>query len=602
MTRAVLPRDEIALEHTWAAESIFASLEAWESAFEAGEAEIAALDRFRGHLADGPIVLADWFDAAEQLYTHIGHVYIYATLRFTPNMADPIGASMNDRAGGLVGRAFAAVAFADPEMIAIGFETLRHWVQTEARLQPMAHYIDVLERQQEHVRSAEVEQVLGMVTDSFGTAESIHGLLVDTDLKFPAARTSTGDAVDTSQGNIDALLSDPDREVRRTAWEQYSDAHLAVRHTLAGCLSAGVKHHVFTSRVRGYPSSLAAALAPQFLPEAVFHNLIDTFKKHLPTWHRYWKLRREALGYERLHVYDIWAPLSTSSPEIPYSQAVDWITAGMAPLGDEYIAVMRQGSLDDRWVDIYPNQQKMSGAFSTGWPGTRPFILMSYTDDVYSLSTLAHELGHSMHSYYAWKAQPFFYANYGTFVAEVASNFNQALVRRHLMDHNPDRDFQIALIEESMKNFHRYFFIMPTLARFELEIHQRVERGEALTADQLIDLMGGLFAEAYGGEVEFDAERIGITWAEFPNHMYGNFYVWQYATGIAAAAALADTVVQDGAAAAERYLDFLRAGSSQYPLDVLKAAGVDMTSPAPVDQAFEALGGLIDRLEARLAV
>jgi len=255
-----------------------------------------------------------------------------------------------------------------------------------------------------------------------------------------------------------------------------------------------------------------------------------------------------------------------------------------------------------RWVDIYPNKGKRAGAFSSGWQGTHPFILMNYNNDVYGLSTLAHELGHSMHSYYTWQTQPAIYSNYTIFVAEVASNFNQALVRDYLFRVNQDRDFQIALIEEAMANFHRYFFIMPILAQFELEIHERVERGDPLTADSLNTLMLDLFREGYGDEVAIDADRIGITWAEFPTHLYANFYVYQYATGIAGAHALAEGVLAGQPGARESYLAFLKAGSSLTPLDALKLAGVDMTAPEPVDAAFRVLSGMVDRLEQLLGV
>jgi oligoendopeptidase F len=258
---------------------------------------------------------------------------------------------------------------------------------------------------------------------------------------------------------------------------------------------------------------------------------------------------------------------------------------------------MRRGLLEQRWVDIYPNKGKRAGAFSAGSQGTHPFILMSYSDDIFSMSTLAHELGHSLHSYYSWRTQPFIYARYPLFLAEVASNFNQAMVRAHLLATQTDRDLQVAVIEEAMNNFHRYFLIMPTLARFELDIHERMERGEALPAKTLVTVMTDLFREAYGDEVEVDSDRVGITWAEFPTHMYMNFYVYQYATGISAAHALAEGVLAGAPGAAEKYLAFLKAGGSRYPLDTLRLAGVDMTSPEPVERAFGVLANMVDRLE-----
>lgn len=597
MARALPLRSEIRLEDTWDVASVFPSDDTWADAFRDVEEALPRIDSFKGRLAENPEVLADWIDFQSQLYLQLGKVYVYANMRYAVDTVDSEAKSKTDRAGALFARLGAACAFAEPEMLGIGFGTLRSWLELEPRLAPYQHYFDTLERRHEHVRSAEVEEVLGMALDPLGTAQETHSILVDTDLVFAPARGSGGEEIEPAQGNISALLSDADREIRRTAWESYADAHLAVKHTLANSLSTGVKQDVFFARARQYASSLEAALQPNNIPTEVFHNLIDTFKRHLPTWHRYWRVRREALGYDRLHVYDIKAPLVNHEQKIPYDLALEWITSGMRPLGDEYVEILRRGATEERWIDIYPNQHKTSGAYSDGWPGTHPFILMSYTDDIYSMSTLAHELGHSLHSYFTSREQPFVYSNYGLFVAEVASNFNQALVRAYLLQHNLDPGFQIMLIEEAMSNFHRYFFIMPTLARFELEIHQRVEAGGALTADDLMGLMTELFREGYGGEVEIDEDRIGITWAQFPSHLYANFYVYQYATGISGANALAEGVLNGEQGAAERYLTFLKAGGSLFPLDALRLAGVDMTGTEPIERAFGVLDRMIERLE-----
>ncbi len=595
-------RSAIAPEHTWNTPSIFADTAAWEAAFARAAEHVSRLGRFRGQLAGGPASLADWLEEIQGVHRALGQVVVYASMCRAVDTTDQEAAARFDRARGLQAHALAAAAFAEPELIAIGFDTLRRWVRDEPRLAIYEHYVDRLERRQAHVRSPEVEELLGHLTDPFRTAAATHGILTDADLVFAQARaTGQPEPIEVAQGNLGALLSHPDREVRRTSWESYADAHLAHRHAMANCIAAGVKQNVFLARARRYGSSLEAALEPNHIPLVVFHNLINTYRRHLSTWHRYWRIRRRALGYDRLHVYDRGAPLTRNRPRVPFAQAVDWIVRGMQPLGDEYVTVMRRGLLEERWVDIYPNKGKASGAFSTGTPGTYPFILMSYYDDIFGMSTLAHELGHSMHSYYSWQTQPLIYARYGLFLAEVASNFNQAMVRAHLLASQPDPDFQIAVIEEAMSNFHRYFLIMPTLARFELEIHERLERGQALTARDLIALMTDLFREAYGGEVEVDADRIGVTWAEFPTHLYSNFYVYQYATGIAGANALVDRILGGTARATDHYLAFLKAGGSAYPLDSLKRAGVDLSSPEPVERAFEVLSRLVDRLDRLLA-
>ncbi len=595
MTKIVPLRHEIAVEHTWNVESIFPTHEAWHLEKEAIVAELPNLLRFRGKLGQGATVLADLLQESETLLFRLGKIYEYGTLVYTVNLGDKEANAIYQQSRATDGQIKSALSFIKPEMLAIGFDTLQTWIKEEPRLALYEHYVEQLERFRPHVRSAEVEELLGQLSDPFRSATTTHSTLTDLNLIIePAAGESP---IPIAQGNISALLVDENREVRRTAWQNYADAHLSYKDTMANVVATGVKQHAFQAQARRYESSFASALANNHIPQGVFHNLIATFRKNLPIWHRYWRVRRKALGYEKLHVYDIKAPLTKRAPNVSYEQAVEWICEGMKPLGDEYVSTMRQGCLQDRWVDIYPNQGKRSGAFSCGSQGTYPFILMSYNDDLFSLSTLAHELGHSMHSYYTCTTQPFVYANYSIFVAEVASNFNQALVRKHLLEQHPDPAFQISIIEEAMSNFHRYYLIMPTLARFELELHERVERGEALTADSMIELMTALFRECYGDEVEIDEQRIGITWAQFPIHLYLNFYVYMYATGIAGAHALADRVLSDTPNAAQDYLNFLKAGSSGYPLDVLKQAGVDLTTPDPVQKGFDVLSGMVDRLE-----
>jgi oligoendopeptidase F len=597
MPQRVPERSEIPAEYTWDASSVFATEAGWEAALVEVAGRTEQLAAFRGRLAEGPAVLADYLALAEELLRVAGKAGVYARMFYAVSTGDQAAQARADRAAVAAARLAAAMAFGEPELLAIGPDTLRRWADEEPRLAHYAHHFARLARRAPHVRSAEVEELLRQVAEPFSAASGIHGVLTNADMRFAPAEDAAGEGYEIAQGTINALVTHPDREVRRTAWESYADSHLALKNAQASMLAAGVKQDVFAARARRYGSSLEAALGPSFIPLEVFHNLIAVFKANLPTWHRYWRLRRRALGLAELHVYDTKAPLTPAPLKVPYRQSVEWICDGMAPLGDQYVAAMRRGLTEQRWVDVYPNRGKRAGAFSMGAPGTHPFIMMSYNDDIFGLSTLAHELGHSMHSYYTRSTQPFVYANYGLFLAEVASNFNQALVRDHLLRRLEGRDEQISVIEEAMANFHRYFFIMPTLARFELEIHERAERGQALTADSMIALMADLFAEGYGDEVVLDRERVGSTWMQFSTHLYANFYVYQYATGISGAHALARGVLAGEPGAAERYLGFLRAGSSAYPLDVLRAAGVDMASPAPVEQTFAVLAGYVERLE-----
>lgn len=594
----ITERSAIPDRYKWDPYSIFPSQAAWEAAIDETDAMIATAAQFRGRLREGPHVVNEFLGLSEAILRNVGQITVFATMFYAVDTNDREASAMRDRAIGLQARASAALAFGEPELLAIGGEQLLAWAERDEHLATYTHYFERLIARAAHIRSAEIEELLGQVRDPFAAASAIHGVLANAELHFPPARDSQGVAHEITQGTINALITHPDRTLRKNAWEGYADAHIAVENTMAQCLAAGVKQNVFIARARRYASALEAALKPNFIPLEVFHNLIATFERHLPVWHRYWRVRRAALGIDELHVYDTKAPLATPLV-VPYEQAIEWICEGMAPLGAEYVQIMRRGLQEQRWVDVYPNRGKRAGAFSTGAPGTHPFIMMSYNDDIFSLSTLAHELGHSMHSYYTRRTQPVIYTNYGLFLAEVASNFNQALVRDYLFKTLSDRNAQIAIIEEAMANFHRYFFVMPTLARFELIIHQRAERGQPLTATIFNELMADLFAEGYGSEVVVDRGRVGNTWAQFSTHLYSNFYVYQYATGIAGAHALAAPILAGEAGAAERYInEFLKAGGSRFPLEVLRRAGVDLASPEPIERTFAIMASYIDRLEA----
>lgn len=589
-------REAVPIEETWDLESVFDTPKDWGAACDVLRAKLPKLAGYRGRLKKGPQILSEYIPLFEDATRLIGKIFVYASNGYAVNALDQVAAGRLGQARSLYASFRAATAFTNPELLAIGFPILHQWMEERPELQYLAHYLDRLENQQTHTRSGEVEQVLAMASDPLSVPRSIFESLTSADMVFQPAVDSNGKRTSIGQSNIYSLLGHPDRALRRSTWENYADGYLALKNTLTNVLLGAVKRDVFNARVRNHSSSLEASLSANFVPVEVFHNLIKVFKKNLPTWHRYWALRRRALGYDTLHVYDIKAPLSEHKPVVPFEQAVEWICEGMRPMGEEYVGILRKGCLEDRWVDRSRNVGKRKGAFSSGSQGTHPFIMMSYDDSVFSLSTLAHELGHSMHSYFSRLNQRMLYSRYGLFSAETASNFNQAMVRSYLLRTQTDRDFQLALLEEALSNYHRYFFIMPTLARFELELHERVERSEPVNAEILIELAAGLFKEGYADEVAFDRDRIGITWAQF-GHMYMNFYVYQYATGISGAHALVERILSGVDGAAEQYVDFLKSGGSRYPLEAIQLAGVDMRSPKPIETAFANLARLIDRLE-----
>ena len=594
---ALPKRSELDPNYTWNLESIYSTTDDWEADYKRVEKALPELESYKGHLADSASKLREWFSALEATWERAGHLNVYSRMLHDSDTTNQDATALKDRSGNLLARFMAATAFSDPELLAIPRERIEQFISEVPELGMYRHYLDMLWKREGHVRSPEVEAALAMAGDALDSSRNTHGILADADLKYGTVDTGEGEPVEVAGGTINALMRHPDIKVRKAAWEQYADGYLTYKNTFAASIAGGMKKDAFYARARNYKSSLDAAMSRNFIPMEVYTNMIETSRRKLPVWHRYWSVRRRALGLDMLHPYDVWSPLTKNEPKIAFKDGVDMICAGMQPLGDEYVQPMRKGLLEQRWVDVYPNQGKRSGAYSSGFYGTNPFILMSYNDNLTDVSTLAHELGHSMHSYFSRKTQPLIYAGYSMFVAETASNFNQAMVRDYLLRTHDDPNFQISILEEAMSNFHRYFFVMPILARFELQIHERIERGEALTADNLISLMADLFREGYGPEVEVDRDRVGITWAQFPIHMYLNFYVYQYSTGISAANALAQHVLHDGPQAAEDYKQFLKSGSSMYPLDALKLAGVDMTSPEPVERAFDVFEGYVDRLE-----
>ena len=597
--KTVPPRNEIPKVDTWNHESVFKDFQAWEDEVKAIQDELKTFQRFHSTFTQSPEQLAEALETRDLLTGRLMTVLMYAMISHEVDKTDQKAAMLPGKAYGLVAQAQATAAFIEPGILSLGEDKVLEWSQSETRLNTYTHYLKNLFRKQAHVRSAEVEELLGMLADPFSSTANTAGMLTDADIKFAPAIDSQGQEYQVTQGSLPGILSLPDREARRTAWENYNDGNLAYQNTLSSNLITSIKQNVFVMRARRFSNTLEASLFENNIPEEVFHNLLNTFRNNIPTWQRYFRIRKKALGVEKLYPYDMWAPLTQDRVKIDFPQAVDWICQGLAPMGSDYVETIRKGCLEQRWVDIYPNQGKSAGAFSYGSRGTYPFIVMNYTREIFSLSTLAHELGHSMHSYLTWQNQPVVYSDYSLFVAEVASNFHQAMVRSHLLKNNPDTSFQIGVIEEAMANFYRYFLIMPTLARFELEIHQRIERGEGVNSESMNQLMADLFQEVYGDTVEVDPKRDGITWATF-GHLYADYYVYQYATGISAAHTLSRRILDGVPNAVEDYMGFLKSGSSKFPLDVLKQAGVDLTSPKPVEETFKILAGMVDKLESLL--
>jgi oligoendopeptidase F len=600
---AAIKRADVPQEQRWNRESLFADWAAFQAEFEAIGGELPTLGKFAGKLGQSAGVVADWFEAYTTLRRRVFRLYVYTGMATAVDSNDGEAKAKRGQVASLMGKMSATIAFAEPELLDLG-DQLAKWAKDEPRLKDYGHYFDNLLRQKPYMQSPDVEKVLGMLQDPFSGTFQTYRELVNTDMKFPTALDNKEQAHTVAQAIVPPTgIQNQDRVLRQHAWENFCDEHKAMENTLASNLITSVKQNVFMARVRGYESVLESRLTPANLPLEVFHNLIDTFKANLPVWHRYWEAKRKALGVETLHPYDIWAPIVEDEPQVSYEQAVEWICEGVRPLGDEYVRILRKGCLEERWVDYAQNEGRMQGAFANASYDSHPFVFNTFNGSLGAMSVLAHELGHAMHSYLMNQNQPeiyngFFASGASSSVAETASNFHQAMVRAYLREAKADdKTFQLALIDEAMFNFHRYFFIMPTLARFEYEVYGRAEKDQPLNAAILNEIMNKYFAEGYGDTMTDDPERTATTWGQFL-HLYMPFYTFQYSVGISAAHALAEGILAGKDGAADRYLGMLKAGWSMYAPDLFTTAGVDMTQPKPVEMTFGVLASLVEQLES----
>ncbi|HLU82271.1 MAG TPA: M3 family oligoendopeptidase, partial [Trueperaceae bacterium] len=532
MPATTLPaRSELDEAYTWDLSSLYATDQAYLDDLAAVPLAIDELSGYRGRLGSSATVLGDFFGRLWDTSLRLRRLANYSGLPVTVDQTDQAARQRAGRFQALAAQFEAATAFVAPELLDLGGARLNQLIASDARLSHLGRYVEQLEKRRPHIRSGEIESLLSATSDPLSAIEKAYNSLTNGEIPF-AAVTHAGAEHEVARSTYPRLRMAADRELRRKAYESYTDGFLAFDDTITELYVGRVKQSVFLARQRGYADTVEEQLAPREVPRSVLDAVVDTFTANLGVWHRYWEARRRILGVERLEEHDVFARLTDGDFEVPYERAVDWIVAGMRPLGAEYVEPLQQGLRHDRWVDVYPNRGKRDGAFCSRVYGHQPQVMMSYQGDLESMSTLAHELGHAMHGVLLDAAQPLVYANYSMVMAETASNFNQALVRSHLLDEFTEPTQRLAVLEEAFYNFHRYFFIMPTLVRFELAVHQAVERGEGMTSARLNDIMLGLFQEGYGDALTAD-ERTGVTWAQF-GHLYVPFYTFQYAAGIAA--------------------------------------------------------------------
>lgn len=601
MSSKILPkRSELPVDLTWRLEDIYETHEQWEAEFKQVEESLPELASYAGKVGASAANLLAVLKLSGRVGLLLERLGGYASNRRNEDTTSATWGAMFDRLQSLGVKVGGASAYIQPEMIAIAPERLANYRAEEPALAEYAHYLDSLQRRRPHVRSAEVEQLLAQMGEISAAPSSIFSMINDADMKFPTIVGEDGQEIEVTKGRYALFMESKDRRVRKDAYEAMIGSYQKQQHTLAATLSAQVKRDIFFAQARNHGSALEGALFGNNIPPAVYHNLIGTVEKRLELLHRYMRLRKRVLGLDQVEAYDGMVPLVAEAQRtVTYDEAKATILAALAPLGSEYVAGLTT-ALSERWVDVVENQGKRSGAYSTlGVYGVHPYILMNWQDNLRNMFTLAHELGHSMHTHFTFKHQPQQYAHYSIFVAEVASTFNESLLHHYLMQRTDDKQLKAYLLNSHLDDLKGTLFNQTQFAHFEWSIHEHVEQGQALTVEWLCEQWKELLV-AYSGPEYNPTPGTEYGWSRIP-HFYYNYYVYQYATGISAAIALSRQVLSEGAPAVDRYLGYLSSGSSAYPIDVLKRAGVDMTSPAPVEQALQEFEDTLTQLELLLA-
>ncbi|MEK3887398.1 oligoendopeptidase F [Bacillus sp. FSL K6-3431] len=593
-------RSTISEDLTWKLEDIFPTDELWEKEYEGLKASLTEAAKFRGKIHESAKALLDVLEYQSKVSERMGKLYTYAHMRYDQDTGNAHYQGLNARAESLYTQVASAFSYVVPEILAMEESEIAIFLAENKELQLYRQALEEINLQRGHVLSAEQEAMLAEASEVLSASSTTFGMLNNADMEFPIIKDENGEEVQISHGNYIRFLESTDRGVREEAFKKVYETYGKFSNTLSSTLSGAVKKDNFYAKTRNYSSAREAALASNNIPETVYDTLVETVNKNLHLLQRYIKLRKEVLQLDQLHMYDLFTPLVPDvKMEISYDEAKEIMVKGLAPLGEEYIQTIKEG-FDNRWVDVVENKGKRSGAYSSGTYGTNPYILMNWQDNVNNLFTLAHEFGHSVHSYYTRKAQPYPYGNYSIFVAEVASTCNEALLSDYLLKETEDKQKRLYLINNYLEGFRGTVFRQTMFAEFEHLIHQKAQNGEALTADMLTKEYYALNKKYFGEEdIQID-EEIGREWSRIP-HFYYNYYVYQYATGFSAAAALSKQILEEGEPAVERYLEFLKAGSSDYPIEVLKKAGVDMTTAEPIEAACKVFEEKLNEMESLLS-
>lgn len=595
-SKALPKREEIDGKYKWRLEDIYGSDEAWEADFAKIRKMSSGMAGFKGTLAQSPGKLLECLRFCDGMLSLNDKLFIYARMRRDENNANHSYQALTDRAMALSTDVYAAVAFMVPEIIAIDEKLLTGWLDTDAGLRLYRQYFAEILRQKQHILSEKEEELLALSAEVAHAPSDIFTMFNNADIKFPFIKDENGDGIELTKGRYIKFLESRDRRVREDAFHALYSSYDKMRNTLSASLNNNVKKNRFYAAVRKYDSCLQAALDADNVETSVYDNLIDTVGRHIHLLHRYLELRKKLLKLDELHMYDLYVPVvEESEKHYSYETALSMVSEGLRPLGEEYLKDLKH-AFDTGWIDVYENEGKTSGAYSWGTHLTHPYVLLNYQGTINDVFTIAHEMGHALHSFYTNRTQPYIYSEYKIFVAEVASTVNESLLMKYLLGNTKDKKEKAYLLNHYLEEFRGTLFRQTMFAEFEKTVHACVEGGEALTAQEFCKVYRGLNEKYFGDRVVIDRD-IDMEWSRIP-HFYTSFYVYKYATGLSAAASLSSQILSEGKPAVDRYLGFLSSGGSDYPLELLKKAGVDLSVPKPVEDALKVFEGILDEFEA----
>ena len=589
-------RDQIDNKYKWNIEAMISDESIIDGALEDIEKQAGEYAKaYGGRLTSDAATLLSAFKERDSIWRELEKIYVYARMRRDEDNSDSRYQAMSSKCNAVIAAVSAALAFFTPELLSASEDDVMGFVDKEPGLEEYRFAIKDTFRQKAHILSQPEENIMAQMSEVTGATNDIFTMLNNADMKFPEITDEDGDKVAVTHGNYITFMESHDRGVRKAAYEAMYDPYKSLINTIATCYNYNTKSDVINARIRKYESARAAALSGDNIPGEVYDNLVNVVNKNLPTMHRYVELRKKMLGLDKMYMYDMYVPLiQLPKKQVPYEEGLDIMRAGLSPLGQEYIDRMNEG-ISQGWIDVYENKGKTSGAYSFGSYDSYPYILLNYTDTLKDVFTIVHEMGHSMHSSYTRQYQPYIYGSHSIFTAEVASTVNESLLMRYLLDKEAALEMRRYLLNMHLEEFRTTLFRQTMFAEFEDMTHRAIESGQVLTADSMCQQYEELNAKYYGTAVEKD-DTIKYEWARIP-HFYNAFYVYKYATGYSAATAISNKILTDGEPARKAYIEFLKTGESDYPIQLLKIAGVDMSSPEPVEKAMETFNSLLDEFE-----